>query len=723
MKKPLSLVLFAALVVAQLCVPAAMIIGREMTLRQGKAFRFHTAPVDPYDAFRGRFVALRLEPDNGFLPEGEHIERSQKLYATLGEDEQGFAKIAGLSLTKPEVEHYLPVRGYPDAANGGVRVLWPIDRYYLDEALAPEAEQLYRRGSSPAERTAYVSVRVHKGHAVLDGLPVFACSFTLVGWQERGLAPIVRNVYTRCRQTVNALPEGTGETGMRRNMRRACVAILLGACGAMTGVATADPGDVVFVDRANTSGVENGLSWSTAYTTIHAGIEAARRNFGGEVWVAEGVYAEERSNGTLRLRPLVDVYGGFAGTETARNQRDWQANVTVIDGATADAGEPAENVVTGADDARLDGFTVRGGRGSHGAGMLNIENSPLVANCTFTDNLASEFGGAVINVDGALAQFIDCLFTANSAEESGGAVANTNASSVFEGCTFSENTAAAAGGAIFNTPGSDALVSECVFRGNTATNGGAIFTDEASPLVERSRFFDNVADEFGGAVFNNNMADAMIINSVFARNIAENGRGGAIANQESGLFLLNCTLSLNDAGTAGGAVFSNGQQLLVINSILWENTPTEFSMIASDLHVEYSNVDRGGVDGEGNISFDPRFEDPETDDFNLQPQSRSINAGTIDPAPAEDVDGVARPQGEGVDMGAYEATDIGEPEPIPPLGCLLFGTLNPGGWPTPPAHGDAVVLTALATLLGATGWLLRHRNVRSWSGNQHPSDL
>ncbi|MBI2435757.1 MAG: hypothetical protein HYV26_23120 [Candidatus Hydrogenedentes bacterium] len=74
-------------------------------------------------------------------------------------------------------------------------------------------------------------------------------------------------------------------------------------------------------------------------------------------------------------------------------------------------------------------------------------------------------------------------------------------------------------------------------------------------------------------------------------------------------------------------------------------------------------------------------------------------------------------------MGAYEATNIGEPEPIPPLGCVLFGTLNPGGWPTRPAHGDAVVLAALAALLVALGWHLRHRNLRSWRGHQHPIDL
>ena len=47
----LGLVVVAA---AQLAVPAWMIAGRELTLREGQVFKFRTRPVDPADAFRGR---------------------------------------------------------------------------------------------------------------------------------------------------------------------------------------------------------------------------------------------------------------------------------------------------------------------------------------------------------------------------------------------------------------------------------------------------------------------------------------------------------------------------------------------------------------------------------------------------------------------------------------------------------------------------------------------
>jgi uncharacterized membrane-anchored protein len=62
-KLQFALMLFAVLSFFQLGMPVWMIANREMTLRDGKQFRFRVAPVDPYDAFRGRFVALQLSPN------------------------------------------------------------------------------------------------------------------------------------------------------------------------------------------------------------------------------------------------------------------------------------------------------------------------------------------------------------------------------------------------------------------------------------------------------------------------------------------------------------------------------------------------------------------------------------------------------------------------------------------------------------------------------------
>ena len=496
-----------------------------------------------------------------------------------------------------------------------------------------------------------------------------------------------------------------------KSWRMQLAAGLLGVVTVLGGRVSADPGDVFYVNQNNTSPVQNGLSWATALTTLQEGIETARRNFGGEVWVAAGVYDEARENeGTLQLRSGVEVFGGFSGNENARNQRDWETHLTIIDGSVATEGAPAAHVLTGANNSRLDGFIIRGGRGAFGAGMINAETAPIVANCVFTDNEAASFGGALINVDNANGQFLNCRFEGNSALDSGGAVANSNASPLFRDCVFLENTAAGSGGALFNTPGSSPVLEGCEFRLNVAVNGGAIFSDQADPFIERCYFFDNEAERFGGAIFNSGLAEGIIVNSVFARNAAQTEQGGAIANQESGLFLLNCTITDNAAGVNGGGIFSNGRQLLVINSIIWANKPRQFSMIGADLRVNYSNID-GQMRGDGNINFPPRFQDAANDNFNLKPFSRSINAGTATPAPDDDILGTPRPQGAGVDMGAYEATEIGTPEPIPPVGCLFLGRLDGGGHGSGP--GDAAVYSLAGLLLLLFAAARRRRVLRT----------
>ena len=59
-KRKLLITSFILLCLVQTAVPLSMIARREFTLRNGRVYKFKTAPVDPYDAFRGRFVALAV---------------------------------------------------------------------------------------------------------------------------------------------------------------------------------------------------------------------------------------------------------------------------------------------------------------------------------------------------------------------------------------------------------------------------------------------------------------------------------------------------------------------------------------------------------------------------------------------------------------------------------------------------------------------------------------
>jgi len=147
--------------------------------------------------------------------------------------------------------------------------------------------------------------------------------------------------------------------------------------GVAVGFSLMSSASVWYVDKDNSSGDEDGRSWGTAFSTIQPAIDAAFEDGGGEVWVAEGVYDEERQSimdidlrpdsenwvdtGSIVMAAGVHLYGGFIGSEMERSDRDWELRQSVLEGSTSCAGGPAIHVVAGADDATLDGFTVSGG--------------------------------------------------------------------------------------------------------------------------------------------------------------------------------------------------------------------------------------------------------------------------------------------------------------------------------------------------------------------------
>lgn len=210
-----------------------------------------------------------------------------------------------------------------------------------------------------------------------------------------------------------------------------CAAIiLLALIGSSCTSSGNSSGDTIYVN-ASASGSNNGSSWENACTSLADALSSS--SSGDEIWVAAGTYYP--TTGTDRTASFtlvsgVSVYGGFAGTETSLNERDYSTNTTIlsgdIDGDNIRDGENSYHVVTGADDATLDGFTIEMGYavvvgtppddltsldgiityGSYveilrilegvnyiaGAGMLNIHAAPTVKNCTFQNNYAGKGG-------------------------------------------------------------------------------------------------------------------------------------------------------------------------------------------------------------------------------------------------------------------------------------------------------------------------------------------
>jgi hypothetical protein len=171
MKKPLIMIVFVLTAAAQLLVPASMVVKREATLREGKVFKFRTTPVDPYDAFRGRYVALSYEQDRITKAEQFSFKRGQKVFAVLSEDEEGYAQMVSVWQHRPEDLDYLEVEvrsGVSYETNVLVRIRQ--DRFYMEENAAPKAEAAYQAMSSSTNRNAHVQMRIRDGFGVIEEL-------------------------------------------------------------------------------------------------------------------------------------------------------------------------------------------------------------------------------------------------------------------------------------------------------------------------------------------------------------------------------------------------------------------------------------------------------------------------------------------------------------------------------------------------------------------------
>lgn len=172
----LRLGLLLVLALAQWAVPGYLIQRGQATLREGTAYKFRTAPVDPADPFRGRYLVLNFEAAWVTVPAGFDVEPRQPLYAPIEVDAEGFARLGVPQKTPPDRGDWLRVvTGWRDDQQR-LRVTLPFDRYYLDENAAPAAERLYlagnRRGASAGARLTYAQVRVREGYAVIEDLVI-----------------------------------------------------------------------------------------------------------------------------------------------------------------------------------------------------------------------------------------------------------------------------------------------------------------------------------------------------------------------------------------------------------------------------------------------------------------------------------------------------------------------------------------------------------------------
>ena len=224
----------------------------------------------------------------------------------------------------------------------------------------------------------------------------------------------------------------------------------------------------------NGAGSKNGTSWANAYADVQAAIDSAYNAGGGEVWIAKGTY---KHGSEMIMKNNVAIYGGFAGTETSKDQRV-SGNNTILDGESKHRvfynNYSSSNKLTNS--AKLDNVTIQNGyidSNRSGAGMYNNYASPEITNCIFSGNSASDDGGGMYNYQSS-PELTNCTFSGNSASNGGGGMYNYKSSPELINCTFSNNSAVVGGGMYnigYNGTCSPELT-HCTVADNSASSGG-----------------------------------------------------------------------------------------------------------------------------------------------------------------------------------------------------------------------------------------------------------
>ena len=115
-----------------------------------------------------------------------------------------------------------------------------------------------------------------------------------------------------------------------------------------------------------------------------------------QVWVAAGTYSGYNSSTRFPMVSGVEVYGGFAGTETLLSERDVENNKTILDGANSYnvLDKSTDNPATAENPAIWDGFCINGYNAviNNHCILRNSEitvktevNGGMVQNCTITN--------------------------------------------------------------------------------------------------------------------------------------------------------------------------------------------------------------------------------------------------------------------------------------------------------------------------------------------------
>lgn len=375
--------------------------------------------------------------------------------------------------------------------------------------------------------------------------------------------------------------------------------------GADENDGTVGPLAVFYVSPTGNS-ANSGRSWAQALNSV---FDALSRNPVGEIWVAAGTYP---GNFTLVLGTR--LYGGFAGNETVRGQRNPTVNQTILDGNSSGS------VVTIGSDATpatvLDGFTIRNGRGTEALAYWTTMppcephgGQPLI-------DFYTHLGGGVYSPGGSP------VIAHNIIEGNRTDYHSTDPFPSCGGWVFLSGP----GGGVY-AGGSPTIVGN-VIRSNAgganqylSEGGGGICLVGGYPVLKDNLIYDNTMLGDGGGLWVS--AFPILINNTIVNNTAT-GSG-------NGIEYAFCT------------AVTSSNNILASKDVYLYLTPASAITSSHDF-----------------TTGDPLFIDAGNGNYHLKAGSPCIDAGDDTAVSKGDTDLVGRPRilGEHVDIGCYESPPV-----------------------------------------------------------------
>jgi chitodextrinase len=320
---------------------------------------------------------------------------------------------------------------------------------------------------------------------------------------------------------------------------------------------------------------------------------------------------------------------------------------------SAAAGTPSFRIfdVASAGKLTLDSVTLSNGLvndGISGGGAIDSHGTLTITASTFAGNSSpatTGTSGGAVNSSGRLTVRTS-TFTGNIAQEGGG--------------VFSQNTA---------------TISRSIFTNNTATiyGGGAILNAFGTMTLSTSTFVGNTGPG-GGAIDND--ATVNITNSTFYNNTGGSNGGGAIQNFGS----TNITYSTLSGNTSqfGANIHNFGTFTVTVGSSIVANGVSGSNCSGPPFVDNGYNLDTGSSCGFSSAAHSisntqPQLEALASNGGGTQTMALPVKSAAVDAIPASvtgctgsvDQRGIARPQGAGCDIGAFEVI-VASGDTLPP---------------------------------------------------------